>query len=364
MTKTAPAAVHKGRGATHNPDNRFFTTRSEPANDGWAQAPDPLQPLRTTVTAVQSRSIISSNTSPDIPFTHSINPYQGCEHGCVYCYARPSHAYLDLSPGLDFETRLFAKTNAAELLRAELGHPRYKVGVLNIGGNTDPYQPIERDFRITRSLLEVLLETRHPLTLVTKNALVLRDIDLLQELARLNLVRVFISVTSLDPALSQLLEPRASAPHRRLLTITKLRDAGVPVGVMVAPLIPFVNDDEVEDIVAAVAEAGAESATYVMVRLPLEVKALFRDWLQEHMPLRAERVMAAIQEMRGGRDNDPRFGTRMRGEGNLAELLRQRFGLAVRKNGLHQARSGLRTDLFTPPERPRKVKDEKQFALF
>lgn len=365
MTRTTPeATARKGRGATHNPDNRFFTTRSEAADDGWALAPEPLPPLATTVTAVRSRSIISSNNSPDVPFTHSINPYQGCEHGCVYCYARPSHAYLDLSPGLDFETRLFAKTNAAELLRQELAHPRYRPDVINIGANTDPYQPVERDYRITRSLLEVMLETRHPLTLVTKNALVLRDVDLLQELARLSLVRVYVSVTSLDPALSQVLEPRASAPHRRLLAIRRLRAAGVPVGVLVAPLIPFVNDDELEAIVEAVAEAGAGSAAYVMLRLPHELRELFRTWLQEHLPLRAERVMAAVQGMRGGRDNDPRFGARMRGEGNLAELLRQRFALAVRKHGLDRAREPLRTDLFTPPPRPPKTRDERQIALF
>jgi DNA repair photolyase len=365
MAKTAPeAAARKGRGATFNPDNRFFSTRSESANDGWSREPEPLRSLQTTATAVQARSIIARNASPDIPFSQSINPYQGCEHGCIYCYARPTHAYLDLSPGLDFETKLFAKTNAAELLRAELSHPRHRVSTLNIGANTDPYQPIEREFGITRSLLEVMLETRHPVSLVTKNALVLRDLDLLQELAKLNLVRVYVSVTSLDPALSQLLEPRASAPHRRLLTIEKLRAAGVPVGAMLAPLIPFVNDEEMEAILEQVAGAGADSAAYVMVRLPHEVKDLFRSWLQEHMPLRAERVMAAINDIRGGRDNDPRFGSRMRGEGNLAELLRQRFVLAIRKHGLNQRRDSLHSDLFVAPARPQKVKDEKQFSLF
>lgn len=365
MRKTPPATLaRKGRGATHNPDNRFFTTRSQAADDGWALAPDPLPPLATTVSAVRSRSIISSNSSPDVPFAHSINPYQGCEHGCVYCYARPSHAYLDLSAGLDFETKLFAKTNAAELLREELSHPRYRAGTINIGANTDPYQPIERDYRITRGLLEVMLETRHPLTLVTKNALVVRDVDLLQELAKLNLVRVYVSVTSLDAGLSQVLEPRASAPHRRLLAIRQLRAAGVPVGVLLAPLIPFVNDSEMEAILEAVADAGAGSAAYVMLRLPYEIKELFRSWLQEHLPLRAERIMAAIQGMRGGRDNDSRFGRRMRGEGEMAELLRQRFALAVRKHGLDKPRDPLRTDLFVAPARPPKVKDERQIDLF
>ncbi|MCD6060790.1 MAG: radical protein, partial [Moraxellaceae bacterium] len=272
---------------------------------------------------------------------------------------------LDLSPGLDFETKLFAKTNAAELLRAELSLPRHEVSVINLGANTDPYQPIEREHRITRALLEVMLETRHPVTLVTKNALVLRDLDLLQELAKLNLVSVYLSVTSLDPGLSQVLEPRASAPHRRLLAIGKLAAAGVPVGAMLAPLIPFVNDGEMEAIVAAVAEAGAHSAAYTLVRLPLEVKDLFRAWLHEHMPQRAERVLAAITQSRGGRDNDPRFGTRMVGEGRVAELLRQRFALAIRKHGLNRPRAPLRSDLFVAPVRAsHKARDQKQFSLF
>jgi DNA repair photolyase len=358
-----PDGVRKGRGATLNPDNRFFSTRSEAEHDGWAVAPDPLKPLATSVTVQQSRRIISRNTSPDIPFTQSVNPYQGCEHGCIYCYARPSHAYLDLSPGLDFETRLFAKPDAATLLRAELGHPRYRVSTIHIGANTDPYQPVEREWRITRSLLEVMLETRHPVSIITKNALVLRDLDLLGELARMGLVRVFISVTSLDPALTQKLEPRASAPHRRLMAIEKLREAGIPVGAMVAPLIPFINDAEMESILAAVAAAGAESAGYVFLRLPHEVKELFRAWLQEHTPLRAERVMAVIGAARGGRDNDPRFGARMRGEGPFAELLRQRFAIAVKKHGLDAARPLLRVDLFTAPERPAKAADTPQMSL-
>ncbi|MCC2636996.1 MAG: Radical domain protein [Moraxellaceae bacterium] len=361
MAKPPGPAVRKGRGASYNPDNRFFSTRSEAEPDGWALAPDPLPPLATTVTPLQSRSILSRNESPDIPFTLSINPYQGCEHGCIYCYARPSHAYLDLSPGLDFETQLFAKTNAAELLRRELALPRHVVSCIHIGANTDAYQPIERELKITRSLLEVMLETRHPVSVITKSALVLRDLDLLGELARLNLVRVYVSVTSLDGGLSQLLEPRASAPHRRLLAIRKLRAAGVPVGAMVAPLMPFVNDDEMEVILEQVAAAGAEWAGYVMLRLPYEVKELFRNWLQEHLPLRADRVMAAVQQMRGGRDNDPRFGARMTGEGTLAELLRQRFRLATKRLGLDMERPPLRSDLFQPPSR---ALDRHQIPLF
>lgn len=345
-----PDGARKGRGATLNPDNRFFSTRSEAEHDGWATEADSLAPLATTVTVQQSRRIISRNTSPDIPFSQSLNPYQGCEHGCIYCYARPSHAYLDLSPGLDFETKLFAKPDAADLLRRELASPRYQVSTLHIGGNTDPYQPIERTWRITRGLLEVLLETRHPVTVITKNALVLRDLDLLVALAELQLVRVFVSVTSLDAGLSQRLEPRASAPHRRLQTIAKLHGAGVPVGAMVAPVIPFLNDAEIEAILAAVAEAGADTAAWTLVRLPHELKALFRDWLDTHEPLKTERVWHAIQHARGGRDNDPRFGSRMRGEGEMAELLRQRFAVACRRHGLNAVqRRGLRHDLFTPP---------------
>jgi len=358
----------KGRGASLNPDNRFFSTRSEAEHDSWAGAcgeePEALRPLVTTVTVQQSRTIISRNQSPDIPFSQSINPYQGCEHGCIYCYARPSHAYLDLSPGLDFETKLFAKPHAAELLRKELAHPRYQVSTITIGANTDPYQPIERKWKITRSLLEVMLETRHPVALITKGALILRDLDLLTELAKLDLVQVFVSVTSLDAALTQKLEPRASAPHRRLLTIEKLSAAGVPVGCMVAPLIPFINDHEMEAILEAVATAGATRAGYVFVRLAHELKVLFRTWLDEHEPLKAERVMAVINDARGGRDYDPRFGSRMRGEGPFAELLKQRFAIAVKKNGLNRSHSDLCKSLFTAPVRPARTAKEKQLPLF
>ncbi|MGH8493225.1 MAG: PA0069 family radical SAM protein [Moraxellaceae bacterium] len=354
-----PDGARKGRGATLNPDNRFFSTRSEAEHDGWASAPDEPKALITTVTVQQSRTIISRNNSPDIPFTQSINPYQGCEHGCVYCYARPSHAYLDLSPGLDFETKLFAKPDAADLLRKELSSARYQVSTIHIGGNTDAYQPIEREWKITRQLLEVMLETRHPVSIITKNKLILRDLDILAELAKLNLVHAFVSVTSLSPHLTQKLEPRASAPHRRLHTIEKLHEAGVPVGVMVAPLIPFINDAEMEAILEAAATAGASSAGYTFIRLAHELKALFRDWLAEHEPLKLERVMAVINDARGGRDNDPRFGSRMRGEGNFAELLRQRFAIAARKHGLNKPdRRGLRHDLFQAPSR------SGQFALF
>jgi DNA repair photolyase len=350
MTKpTSPAAPRKGRGASYNPDNRFFSTRSEAEDDGWAREDEELPPLKTQVSIQQSRSIISRNQSPDVPFDQSINPYQGCEHGCIYCFARPTHAYLDLSPGLDFETKLFAKPNAAELLRAELAHPRYQCRLINLGANTDPYQPIEREWKITRSLLEVLLEARHPVTLITKNALVLRDLDILTELARLELVKVMVSVTSLDHELSRIMEPRASSPQRRLHAIEKLSAAGVPVGVMMAPLIPFLNDEEIEKVMAAVGKAGAQSAGYVLLRLPYEVRDLFVNWLQEHFPLRAERIMGVLRDARGGRDNDPRFGLRMRGDGPYARLLRQRVARACRQHGLSGQQHALRTDLFRPP---------------
>lgn len=359
MAKAGEAALaRKGRGATCNPDNRFFTTRSETVDDGWFLAPDELPPLRTSVSIQHSRTIITRNNSPDIPFSQSINPYQGCEHGCIYCYARPSHAYLDLSPGLDFESKLFVKPHAADLLLKELRRPGYQVSTINIGGNTDPYQPIEREYKVTRSLLEVMLQTRHPVSLVTKGALILRDLDLLAELARLDLVQVFVSLTTLDAALSQKLEPRASAPHRRLLTVQRLHEAGVPVGVLLAPVIPFVNDAEIESILEAAAAAGANVAGYVPLRLPYEVKDLFRCWLQTHLPLKAARVMAAINDMRGGRDNDPAFGRRMRGQGVFADLLRQRFKAAVRRHGLNKSLWDLRTDLFRP------ARVDRQMALF
>jgi DNA repair photolyase len=357
-------AARKGRGATFNPDNRFFRQRSEAADDGWATAVDPLPPLATTVTPLQCRRIISHNDSPDVPFSLSINPYQGCEHGCVYCYARPSHAYLDLSPGLDFETRLFAKTNAVEQLRHELASPRHEVSCINLGANTDPYQPVEREHRLTRGLLEVMLETRHPVSIVTKNALVLRDLDLLSALAQQGLVRVYLSVTTLDADLARRLEPRASAPHRRLEAIRRLHEAGVPVGALVAPLIPFVNDDEMEAILAQVAGAGAQSAAYILLRLPYEVKDLFKAWLQEHRPLAAARVMAALAQMRDGRENDPRFGTRMSGQGTLAALIRRRFQVASARLGLATAPRPLRTDLFQPPARPVRRPVTPQLDLF
>jgi DNA repair photolyase len=345
-----PPQPHKGRGAGLNLEGRFESLRREGLDDGWDSPVEEPSAPRTTVTLEHANSIITRNDSPDVPFTYSINPYRGCEHGCVYCYARPSHAYLELSPGLDFETRLFAKVNAADKLREELARPGHKVEPIAIGVNTDCYQPIEREWKITRQILEVLAECRHPCSIVTKNALVTRDLDLLTAMARQNLVQVFVSVTTLDAELARRMEPRASAPHSRLSTIRRLSDAGVPVGVMVAPVIPFLTDSGVESVLQAVSEAGAESAGYVLMRLPWELKELFKDWLETHYPLKAGHVMSRVREMRGGKENDPRFGARMRGEGLLADLLRKRFDIACQRLGLNrERRHPLDCTRFQPP---------------
>jgi DNA repair photolyase len=341
----------KGRGTASNREGRYESVRREAVDDGWFPEHDanPARPA-TTVTEERARSIISRNVSPDIPFDQSINPYRGCEHGCVYCYARPSHAYLNLSPGLDFETRLFAKRNAAERLRAALARPGYRPSPINIGANTDPYQPIERRYRITREVLEVLAEARHPCTIITKSAMVERDLDLLVAMARDGLVAVLVSVTSLDNRLSARLEPRASAPHRRIEAIRALSAAGVPVGVLVSPVIPMVTDVDLEEILARARAAGARQASYAVLRLPLEVAELFREWLEAHLPERAAHVMSLVQQMRGGRDNDPRFGVRMRGEGVFADLIARRFAVATRRLGYVAGEAyDLRCDLFRPP---------------
>ena len=346
---TRPARI-KGRGAGSNREGRFEAIAKTIEDDGWHR--DEGSPARpaTHVTLERARSIISRNESPDVPFTQSINPYRGCEHGCIYCFARPSHAYLNLSPGLDFETKLFAKTNAAERLREELARRGYACSPINLGANTDPYQPIERERRITRQVIEVLAEHRHPLTIVTKNALVERDIDLLAPMARDRLVQVFLSVTSLDNRLASTLEPRASAPHRRLQTIANLNAAGVPCGVLVAPIIPAVTDAWLEQILERAADGGARHAGYTIIRLPHELKDLFREWLALHVPERAAHVMSLIRQMRRGRDNDPDFGSRMRGDGVFADLLRQRFRLACRRHGMDFTRDiDLDCAQFTPP---------------
>lgn len=355
--------VIKGRGSTQNPVGRFESTRHEAEDDGWWNEFEPAT-VRTEVSIERARSIISRNESPDIPFDQSINPYRGCEHGCVYCYARPTHEYLNLSPGLDFETRLTAKTNAVELLRSELCRPGYRVSPINFGANTDPYQPIERRYQLTRELLQLLLQCRHPLSIVTKNALVLRDLDLLRELAALNLVQVFISITTQDNHLAARLEPRASAPHARLRAVATLAAAGVPVGVFVAPVIPAITDQEMETLMSAARDAGASSLSYTLLRLPHAVKDLFRAWLATHYPQRAAHVMSLIQQMRGGSDNDPQFHSRMRGTGQFADLLQRRFDVHRRKLGLGPRGERLELDstLFVPPVRP--TLDHRQGDLF
>jgi DNA repair photolyase len=321
----------KGRGAASNPPNRFLSTCRVAWDDGWNS--DECAPPRpaTELIADNSRSVLTYNQSPDVPFDRSVNPYRGCEHGCIYCFARPTHAYLDCSPGLDFETRIFFKPAAAALLRQELARPGYRCAPLALGVNTDAYQPAERELRITRAVLEALLEYGHPVALLTKSALIERDLDLLGELAQRRLVHVTLSVTTLDRSLARVMEPRAAAPQRRLQTIARLHEAGIPVGVMLAPVIPALNDAEIETILAAARAAGALSAGYVLLRLPHEVKDLFREWLQAHRPLQAERVMARIRDVRGGRENDSRFGSRMRGQGEFARLIEQRFSQTVRR---------------------------------
>ncbi len=350
------ARPNAGRGATLNATPDRFGLATREADGDWLDQREAIDeappPLRTTVTVEHARTIVTRNASPDIGFDRSINPYRGCEHGCIYCFARPTHAFHDLSPGLDFETRLFAKPDAAKLLREELSRPAYQVRPIALGTNTDPYQPIEGEWRVTRGIVEVLAETRHPLTITTKSDRVLRDLDLLEPMAALGLASVALSVTSLDPAIARTLEPRAPHPERRLTAVRRLADAGVPVYVSMAPLIPAVTDHEIDAIVEAAAAAGARGAFFLPVRLPYEVAPLFRAWLDAHFPDRAGKVMAIIHSLRGGRDNDPDFFTRMKGQGPWAELMRTRFAIACKKHGLDAARNVLRTDLFEPPVLP------------
>ena len=347
---------HHGRGATNNQVSiRFNLTQSE-ADGDWLDEMEQIDGApskqRTIVTVLKSKTIITRNKSPDIAFTQSINPIVGCEHGCIYCFARPTHAFHDLSPGLDFETRLFAKPDAPALLRAELSKASYSVSPIAMGTNTDPYQPIERDWKITRRCIEILAECRHPLFITTKSDRVLRDLDLLTEMARDRLVAVMISVTTLDPKVARTLEPRAAHPLRRVEAIRQLAAAGVPVVASVSPIIPAITDHEIEAIVETTAAAGARDATFIPVRLPFEVAPLFRAWLQEHYPDRAAKVMGIIRDIRGGRDNDPDFSTRMRGQGVWADLIRTRFIKARKRAGFSGERLTLRTDLFRPPAGP------------
>ena len=346
------AGQTRGRGAISNRAGRFESLAIEAVDDGWGILDEPLPPLETTVLPEPTQSVITRNNSPDVPFDQSINPYRGCEHGCIYCFARPSHAYVNLSPGLDFETKLFFKKDAALRLREVLNRRGYRCSPINLGANTDPYQPLERRLGITRALLEVLAECHHPVTIVTKSALVVRDLGLLRQLAAERLLRVFVSVTTLDDELKRRMEPRAASPAARLTVVRRLVEAGVPTGVMFAPVIPAVNDHELEGVIAAAAAAGAGMAGYLLLRLPGEVRDLFYEWLETHYPERAVRVRNRIRELRGGRDNDPRFGMRMRGQGPWADLLRRRFEAACQRHGLEHGRAKpLEISLFRPPSR-------------
>ena len=344
----------KGRGALSQPPGRFDKLTHMLEHDGWYEEEEPNK-LETVVLPETPRTVISRNQSPDIGFGQSINPYRGCEHGCVYCYARPSHAYVGLSPGLDFETKLFYKADAAAVLEKELSAPSYKCAPITFGANTDPYQPLEKSLRVTRSLLEVLLRCKHPVTITTKGALVARDVDLLAQFARDGLTRVMFSIPTLDNDLKRVLEPRAAAAAARLKAMRVLAEADVPVGVMVAPIIPVLTEHEIERVLEASREAGASLAGYTILRLPWEVKDLFREWLAQHFPDRAAHVMSIVRSMRGERDNDPAFGTRMHATGPVAQLIRQRFQLACRRLGFPQGARGrefsLATNLFRPPLR-------------
>lgn len=350
--------VRTGRGALSNPDGRFEKETHEDFDDGW-DIPEEADRLSTTLSVDVSRSIIARNSSPDVPFLQSINPYRGCEHGCIYCFARPSHSYLGLSAGLDFETRLFYKPEASDLLRRELRRPGYQCSPITLGANTDCYQPVEKHLYLTRSLLEVMLESRHPASIITKSTLVTRDIDLLGEMAQDNLVEVFVSMTSLEPDIKRSLEPRAATPSARLKTIRALADAGIPVGVLVAPVIPVITDWEMESILDKAHAQGARRAGYVLLRLPHEVEGLFNEWLQGHAPGKAGHVLSLLRQSHGGKAYDAEFGQRMRGRGPYADMLAKRFRLACKRLNLNGRRSALDTTLFRPP-----VASGDQYTLF
>ena len=349
----------KGRGAKSNHVGRYEPTQREDFDDGWTLDDPAPRRLDTTLTAETARTILTRNDSPDVGFDRSINPYRGCEHGCIYCYARPAHAYMGLSPGVDFETKLFFKPDAARLLERELSNPRYACKPVHIGGNTDPYQPVEARTRVTRGVLEVLERFNHPLSIITKSALIVRDADILGRMGRAGLARAFVSVTTLDRRLARAMEPRAATPERRLDAVRALKAAGASVGVLFAPAIPGLNDHEMEAVLTRAAEAGATSVGFTVLRLPLEIKDLFREWLEAERPDRARRVMSLVRQMRGGKDYDAEWGQRMRGQGPIADLMRQRFDRACASLGLNRERAPLRTDLFRPPP---KVGD--QMSLF
>jgi DNA repair photolyase len=351
------AEAAKGRGARSNATGRYEPERVEAFDDGWTGEDAEAAPLRTTLTPEHARTIIARNTSPDIGFDRSINPYKGCEHGCIYCYARPSHAYMGLSPGLDFESRLFWKPEGARLLEQELCRPRYVCKRIHIGGNTDPYQPVERDLKSTRSILEVLRRFRHPFSIITKSVLIARDADILGEMGRAGLASAYVSITTLDRGLARAMEPRASTPAKRLEAISRLAEAGCPVGVGFAPVIPGLNDHELESVLEAAAKAGATTAMYVTLRLPLEIKDLFREWLADARPDRAARVMSLVRQTRGGRDYDPDWNQRMKGSGPVADLIAVRFAAAVKRYGLDAPRRPLDQSQFRVPADMRKQLD-------
>ena len=362
---STPTLARHGRGATLNPAVRYDRLHSEAFDDGWGtleEAFAELPPLPTTLIKDNSRSVISWNTSPDVGFDRAVNPYRGCEHGCIYCYARPSHAYLGYSPGLDFETKLLFKPDVAEQLERELRKPSYVARPLALGSNTDPYQPVERTLKLTRSVLEVLERFGHPLSIVTKSAGVVRDTDILARMASRGLVRVWLSVTTLDPALARKMEPRAATPTRRLAAVTALKEAGIPVGVLAAPMIPGLNDAEMERILAAAKQAGAGAASYVLLRLPLELRQMFEAWLAQHVPDRARHVLSLIRETRGGALNDAKFHSRFGGTGVYAELLARRFTRAVRQHGLNE-REELDCSQFAAPKGTGRFADT-QLSLF
>ena len=357
-SRKVPEAARRARGAGLNMAGRFERQERVAVDDGWDMAEE-IVPARTEVAIERPRSIIARNQSPDIPFDRSINPYRGCEHGCIYCFARPTHSFLGLSPGLDFETKLTAKPDAARVLRAELSRPCYRPAVMAMGTNTDPYQPLEKKYGITREVLGTLRDFNHPVAILTKGALIERDADLLGDMARAGLAAAGLTVTTLDRRLARALEPRAAAPERRLLALRRLAEAGIPTRVSVAPIIPGLNDHEIEAILAAARDAGVTGAGYVVLRLPREVGPLFRDWLEEHYPDRAAKVMAQVRDMHGGRDYDPEWGKRMKGEGAFAAMIGRRFGAAVRRLAIDAPFPKLRTDLFrVPPAGP------EQLSLF
>ncbi len=338
-----------GRGARSNASGRYEADRREAYDDGWTDQDEAAPPLRTTLSPEHARTIIAKNTSPDVGFDRSINPYKGCEHGCIYCYARPSHAWMGLSPGLDFESRIFFKPDAARLLEQELSKPRYVCRRIHIGGNTDPYQPVERDTNSTRSILEVMQRFNHPFSIITKSVLIARDADILGDMGRRGLASAFVSITTLDRKLARAMEPRASTPAKRLEAISRLADAGCPVGVGFAPVIPGLNDHELEAVLEAAQKAGATSAMYVTLRLPMEIKDLFREWLADARPDRAARVMSLIRQTRGGKDYDPDWSQRMKGTGPVAELIATRFKAAARRYGLDAPRQVLDLTQFRVP---------------